>query len=74
MKACDLQSGAGRIRRALEHLELAWAEANTQWNDEVSRAFQEQHLEPMMPVVKTALDAIGRMDLLLREAQRDCEK
>lgn len=74
MKACDLQSGAGRIRRALEHLELAWAEATTEWNDEVSRAFEEQHLEPMLPVVKTALDAIGRMDLLLREAQRDCEQ
>lgn len=74
MKSCDLSSGAGRIRRALEHLELAWAEANAEWNDEVSRAFQEQHLEPMIPVVKTALDAIGRMDLLLREAQRDCER
>lgn len=74
MKACDLQSGAGRIRRALEHLELAWAEASDEWHDEASRAFQEQHLEPLLPVVKTALDAIGRMDLLLREAQRDCER
>ena len=74
MKACDLQSGAGRIRRALEHLELTWSEATDDWNDEVSRAFQEQHLEPMLPVVKCALDAVGRMDLMLREAQRDCEK
>jgi hypothetical protein len=74
MKHCDLQSGASRIRRALEHLELTWAEATTQWNDEVSRAFEAQRLEPVVPVVKTALDAIGRMDLLLREAQRDCEK
>ena len=74
MKACDLQSGAGRIRRALEHLELAWSEATTQWNDEVSRGFAEGHLEPMIPVVKTALDAVGRMDLMLREAQRDLER
>lgn len=74
MKSCDLQSGAGRIRRALEHLELAWAEATDEWNDDASCAFQEHHLEPVIPVVKTALDAIGRMDLLLREAQRDCER
>ncbi len=74
MKTCDLESGAIRIRRALEHLELAWSEAAIDWNDEVSRAFQEQHLEPMLPVVKTALNAIGRMDLLLSEAQRDCEQ
>lgn len=72
MKSCDLQSGAGRIRRALEHLEIAWNEASTEWNDEASRAFAEQHLEPIIPIVKTSLDAIGRMDLLLREAQRDC--
>ncbi|QDU55557.1 hypothetical protein [Aeoliella mucimassa] len=74
MKSCDLQSGAGRIRRALEHLELTWAEVSSEWNDEVSRAFAEQHLEPMLPVVKTALDAVGRMDLMLREAQRDLER
>ncbi len=73
MKACDLQSGASRIRRALERLELAWAEATTEWNDEASRAFAEQHLEPIIPVVKTSLDAVGRMDLLMRQAQRDCE-
>lgn len=72
MKSCDLQSGAGRIRRALEHLERAWSEASEQWSDEASRAFAEQHLEPIIPIVKTSLDAIGRMDLLLREAQRDC--
>ena len=74
MKACDLQSGASRILRALEHLELVWSEATTEWNDEASRAFQEHHLEPMVPVVKTALDAVGRMELLLREAQRDCQE
>ncbi|MGI9457034.1 MAG: hypothetical protein ACR2NU_10755 [Aeoliella sp.] len=74
MKNCDLESGAGRIRHALEELELAWAEARDEWNDEVSQAFCDQHLEPMIPIVKTALDAIGRMDIMLRQAQRDCEK
>lgn len=74
MKSCDLETGAGRIRHALEELELAWAESTSQWNDEVSRAFAERHLEPLVPVVKTSLDAIGRMDTLLRSAQRDCEK
>jgi len=74
MKNCDLETGAVRIRHALEELELAWAESSSDWNDEVSRAFAEQHLEPVVPIVKTALDAIGRMDTILRSAQRDCEK
>jgi len=74
MKNCDLESGAGRIRHALKELEFAWADSQAEWNDEVSRAFCEHHLEPMIPVVKTALDAILRMDVMLRQAQRDCEK
>ena len=36
---------------------------------EVSRA----HLEPMIPRLKLALDAISRMSLLINEVERDCE-
>lgn len=74
MKNCDLETGASRIRRGLEELELSWVESTSEWNDEVSQAFAERHLEPIVPIVKTALDAIGRMDTILRSAQRDCEK
>lgn len=74
MKSCDLETGASRIRRALEELQLAWADASSDWNDDVSHAFEQQHLEPLVPIVKTALDAVGRMDHLLREAQRDCQQ
>lgn len=58
----------------MEDLQHTWAEATEQWNDEASRAFATQHLEPLIPVVKTALDAISRMDMLLTQAQRDCER
>jgi hypothetical protein len=73
MRKCDLSTGAGRIRHALENLETAWNESAPQWNDAVSHNFQERHLEPMLPRIKLALDAIGRMDLLINEVERDCE-
>ena len=73
MRKFDLHTGASRIRKALEVLEQTWAEASDDWNDAVSHRFCEQHLEPILPEVKTALDAIGRMHLLLDEAKRDCE-
>ena len=73
MRRCDLSTGAGRIRHALENLETVWNESAAQWNDAVSHSFQERHLEPMMPRINLALDAIGRMDLLISEVERDCE-
>jgi hypothetical protein len=73
MKKCDLFTSAGRIRHALEELEAAWHRSTDEWNDPVSHRFAEQQLEPMIPRIKLALDAIGRMHQLLTEAQRDCE-
>ncbi len=73
MRQCDLATGSSRIRNALENLEIAWNEVSDQWNDAVSRRFREQHLDPMVPDVKLALDAISRVALLMDEVERDCE-
>jgi hypothetical protein len=74
MKRCDLATGAGRIRYALETLQLSWREIEEEWDDAVSRRFSECHLEPIGPKVKLALDAIERMHMLLTQMQRDCEE
>ena len=73
MRRCDLATGASRIRNALENLETVWNEIPGEWDDAVRRRFGEQHLDPMVPRVKLALDAIGRMSLLMGEVERDCE-
>jgi hypothetical protein len=73
MRKCDLATGASRIRHALEHLETVWNERSAEWNDAVSRNFQQHHLEPMVPRLKLGLDAIARMSLLIDEVERDCD-
>jgi hypothetical protein len=73
MRKCDLATGASRIRHALENLETVWNERSAEWNDDVSRNFEQHHLEPMVPRLKLALDAIARMSLLINEVERDCE-
>jgi hypothetical protein len=73
MRKCDLATGGGRIRHALEHLESVWSEISDEWNDAISRRFREHHLDPAIPRVKLALDAISRMSLLMDEVERDCE-
>lgn len=73
MKPTDLYSGAGRIRHAMDDLLRTWEDAGDYWDDSVSESFYRERLEPVLPVVKNALDAIGRMQLLLDQAQRDLE-
>ena len=73
MRRCDLATGAGRIRHALENLETVWNEIADQWDDSVSRRFREQHLESMIPRLKLGLDAISRMSLVIDEVERDTE-
>lgn len=74
IKHVDLYTGAARIRLALENLNHVWQDATDHWNDSVSRAFLEQHIEPLVPVVKNSLDAVTRMQTLLDQAQRDCSE
>ena len=74
MRRCDLATGAGRIRHALENLEVTWNEISDQWDDSVSKRFREQHLDSMVPRLKLGLDAISRMNLLIDEVERDCEQ
>jgi hypothetical protein len=74
MKRVDLVTSVGRIRHALEKLQIAWQQNSDQWDDVVSKRFEERQLEPMIPKIKIALDAIGRMHMLLSEVQRDCEQ
>ncbi|TWT87429.1 hypothetical protein Mal64_29680 [Pseudobythopirellula maris] len=74
MKPCDLDTGATRIRHATEELLRVWEEVSESWDDPVSRAFYEQRIETILPDVKTGLDAIARMRMLLQEAQREVER
>ena len=73
MRKCDLESGALKIRNALEAMQKTWQDTSDHWDDAVRRHFQEYHLDPMVPRVKIALDAIGRMQQLADEIQKDCE-
>ncbi|MEM8866267.1 MAG: hypothetical protein AAGF31_12045 [Planctomycetota bacterium] len=74
MKPLDLYTGTGRIRHGLEELLRVWEESGDQWSDAVRERFYEERIEPILPIVKNALDAAGRMQVLLAEAQRDMQQ
>ena len=70
-RKCDLYTGAARLRKGLEHVEQTWQDAAEKWNDTVSDRFRRDHLDPLVPEVKLALDAIARMQHVIEEMQRD---
>ncbi len=74
MRRCDLDTSAAQLRDAMKELQQAWQETEQQWDDSVSRKFCENHLEPIVPVLKLTQEAIGRMEQLAGRMQTDCEK
>ncbi len=73
MNSSNLYTSAAHIRDAIEDLQTAWLDASQHWNDGVSLSFCNNHLEPMGPVVKLALDSIARMSTLVDQMHRDCD-
>jgi len=74
MRAWDLDSNSAGLRDAMKELRQAWDETVQQWDDPVSNRFCELHLEPIGPAFKLALDAIGRMQQVVSQIQRECEQ
>ncbi|MCC7017973.1 MAG: hypothetical protein IT564_12315 [Rhodospirillales bacterium] len=74
MRHWDLDTSGAQLRDALQDLQRAWQVVSESWNDSVSRQFCEQHLEPLIPASKMALDATSRMRELLMRAQMECEE
>ena len=73
MRPWDLDTSAAHLRDAMDELQAAWQLTSETWQDEVSHAFCENHLEPIGPALKLTLDAVGRMQQMLNKMQRECE-
>lgn len=73
MRTADLYTSAAHVRDAFDELQKAWLEASASWNDQVSRSFCDNYLEPLGPTVKLALDATSRMAQLVDQMHRDCD-
>lgn len=64
----DLITPATRLQRATKKLQDKWLQASTDWNDPVSRKFQEKYLDPIAPQMQLTLGAIHQLMKVLEEA------
>ncbi len=70
---CDLNSGVSRLQKSLRQINERWAATKECWNDQVSREFEEEFLQPIVPRIKLTLAAVHAMAELFHDAERECE-
>ena len=73
MPIADLTTGAAKLNKSVEILQESWADTKEHWDDENSRNFEENYLDPLGPQIKMALDAINRVAEVLQRAERECQ-
>jgi len=71
MRPWDLDTSAAQLRKAMEDLQEAWQITEEQWRDPVSQKFLESHLEPIVPAVKQTLEAVGQIQQLVNQMQKE---
>jgi len=71
MRPWDLDTSAAQLRKAMEDLQAAWQTADENWQDSVSQKFSETHLQPIGPALKQTLEAVGQMQQLVGQMQRE---
>jgi hypothetical protein len=73
MQIANFSAGTAKLHSAMETLARDWDVAREFWNDETSRAIEENHLQPIFQQLKETVEATARLSETLAQAQRYCE-
>jgi hypothetical protein len=69
----SLDGGRDHLAGLLKTLLSYWDHASPYWQDTMKVQFLDQVLTPLEEQTAVALQAIDRMDVILRQMRRDCE-
>lgn len=70
---CDLKSSVTRLQKSARRIQERWMATKEHWDDPVSREFEEEYLQPIVPQIKLALAAVHEMAEVLDNAERECD-
>jgi hypothetical protein len=74
MKVGDLSTSTAKLRLATDGLQRAWLEALEEWNDPAARRYEHDYLDPLVPVIKAAMEAMNQLAVIFSEAERALEQ
>ncbi len=69
----SVTAGLGKLKQAAKDLRIQWAEVRSAWQDDNSRRFQEDRIEPLLARLRMVELAMAQMASVLQQARRDCE-
>jgi uncharacterized protein YukE len=72
MKNSNVGGAAAKLELAIKTLRTTLAAVDPQWTDAARRDFQQTHLAPVEPNVRTMLEAITRLADAVAAAERQC--
>ena len=64
----DLITPITRLQRSTKKIQEKWLAANEEWDDKVSKRFQERYLDPVVPQLQLTVGAIHELMKVLDEA------
>ncbi len=70
----SVPSARAKLKDTYRVLMNVWVRTNETWDDGVSRALQEQHLEPLEGSIRTALGAMDTIHETLERVRRECSE
>lgn len=69
----SVSAAHAKLKKASKDLVSRWTQTRLAWQDEVSAQYEERHLAPVLSRLRTAEQAMARMDALLAQLHKDCE-
>ncbi len=68
----SLSGGRNKLFHALEVVQAHWDETTPRWADVVRKDFEENYWAPIEPTVKATLQAMDRLEQVLRKLRNVC--
>jgi hypothetical protein len=69
----SVTAGLGKLKSAAKDLRIEWNAVQAVWQDENTRRFQTNYIEPLFVRVRMVELALAQMASVLEKARQDCQ-
>jgi len=69
----SVTAGLGKLKSAAKDLRIEWNVVQAVWQDENTRRFQTNYIEPLFVRVRMVELALAQMASVLEKARQDCQ-
>lgn len=68
----SVNTGRAKLYSSLKELRFRWERTHEQWNDSVSREFEENYWKPLESITVAAIAAMDHLEQVLLQIKQEC--